>query len=92
MWRAMGLLAGLAALVFVVSTHAPVQAKQEKQLICHFDEDTQTAHIIEVAEPAVDKHLENHGDCLINSTDRELIGDPCNITDANANDICDVQP
>ena len=92
MWRVMGVLVGLAALVVLVSTHTPVQAQgQEKQLICHVTDDN-GAHIIEVADPAVPAHLENHGDCLINSTDRTLIGDDCDATDANLNDICDIQP
>jgi hypothetical protein len=49
-------------------------------------------HIIEVALPAVDTHLENHGDCLVNSTDRSLIEQPCDATDVDGDDICDVQP
>jgi hypothetical protein len=82
----------MAALVVLVSTHSPVQAQgQERQLICHVPDD-QPAFIIGVAAPAVPAHLENHGDCLINSTNFDLIGEPCNPTDANGNDICDVQP
>jgi hypothetical protein len=50
------------------------------------------AHIIEVSTKAVPAHLRNHGDCVITSTDRALIGQPCDATDANDNDICDVQP
>ena len=91
MWRVMGLLLGLSALVLLVSTHTPVQAKQDKVLICHVTDDN-GAHIIEIAEPALPAHLENHGDCIINSTNRDLIGEDCNPTDANNNDICDVQP
>jgi hypothetical protein len=91
MWRMMGLVLGLSALVVMVSTHTPVQAGQDKFLICHVTDDN-GAHIIEVAEPALPAHLENHGDCLINSTDRTLIGDDCDATDANLNDICDIQP
>jgi hypothetical protein len=87
----MGVLIGLSALVFLVSVHTPVQAAADKQLICHVTDDN-GAHIIEVADPAIPAHLENHGDCLINSTDRDLIGEECNPTDANNNDICDVQP
>jgi hypothetical protein len=54
--------------------------------------DDSGAHIIEIALPAVPAHLRNHGDCLINSTDRSLIGEDCDPTDANGNDICDIQP
>jgi hypothetical protein len=67
------------------------QPAADKQLICHVSDDS-GAHIIEVARPAVPAHLAHHGDCLINSEDRTLIGDPCNPTDANNDDVCDVQP
>ena len=63
----------------------------EKQLLCHVT-GNDGAHIIEVSVHAVPAHLRNHGDCIINSTDRSLIGQPCDATDANGNDICDIQP
>ena len=93
MWRLMGLAAALAALVGLPLTHGTLAAQPaaEKQLLCHVSVE-EGAHIIEVALPAVDTHLEKHGDCLINSTDRTLIDQPCDATDANGNDICDVQP
>ena len=97
MWRLMAAFAGVAALVVVVSFHNSASAQPngrpaaDKQLICHVTDDN-GAHIIEVALPAVRAHLRNHGDCIINSEDRTLIGEPCNPTDANNDDICDIQP
>ena len=90
----------LAALTLSHGTRT-AQAAADKQLVCHVtgngaDGDSlsgpQRAHIIEVSVHAVPAHLRNHGDCLITSTDRSLIGQPCDPTDANDNDICDVQP
>lgn len=78
-------------LVGLLASHGTVQARGEKQFICHVSDDS-GAHIIEVSVNAVPAHLANHGDCLINSTDRTLIGEPCDATDANGNDICDIQP
>ena len=97
MWRLTAVLMAVAALVGLAMFHGTVQAQPpgrpaaDKQLICHVTDDN-GAHIIEVAEPAVPAHLRNHGDCIINSEDRSLIGEPCNPTDANNNDICDIQP
>jgi hypothetical protein len=93
MWRLIGVLAAAIALAVLTMSHGtPVaQARAEKQLVCHVSDD-QGAHIIEISVHAVPAHLENHGDCLINSTDRSLIGQPCDATDANGNDICDIQP
>jgi len=48
-------------------------------------------HIIEVSVNAVPAHL-RHGDCLIGSTDRELIGDACDSTNEDDDDQCDNQP
>jgi hypothetical protein len=93
MWRLMGVLVALLALAGLTMSHGTTvaQAAAEKQLICHVSDD-HGAHVIEVSVHAVPAHLRNHGDCIINSTDRSLIGEPCNPTDANGNDICDVQP
>jgi len=97
MWRLMAVFVALAAMVALTMVHGTVYAQPngrpaaDKQLICHVSDDN-GAHIIEVALPAVPAHLRNHGDCLINSTDRTLIGQPCDPTDANNDDICDVQP
>ena len=96
MWRLMALLIAASAVLGLAMVHGTVYAQAgdpaaDKQLICHVTDDN-GAHIIEVAEAAVPAHLRNHGDCIINSTDRTLIGDPCNPTDANNDDICDVQP
>jgi hypothetical protein len=93
MWRVMGVLVALLALAGLTMTHgnSTAQPRAEKQLICHVA-DNAGAHIIEVSIHAVPAHLRNHGDCIINSTDRSLIGEPCDPTDANGNDICDVQP
>lgn len=96
MWRILGVLVALVALGTLATLHGtssaqpPETVREGKQLICHVSDDG--AHIIEVSDNAVPAHLANHGDCLINSTDRELIGDECNATDANGNDICDIQP
>jgi len=87
----------VAALVGLTMFHGTVQAQPpgrpaaEKTMLCHVSDDN-GAHIIEVADPAVPAHLANHGDCIINSDDRSLIGQPCDPTDANNNDICDIQP
>lgn len=96
MWRLLGALLAVSLFVGMAAFHGTGYAQsgttpEHKQLICHVD-DEQGAIIIEVADPAVPKHLEKHGDCLINSTDRSLIGDECDATDANTNDICDIQP
>jgi hypothetical protein len=96
MWRLMAVVVGVLALAALTMSHGVVSAqpgtvKPHKQLVCHVSDD-QGAHIIEIADAAVPAHLANHGDCLINSTDRALIGEPCNPTDANNNDICDIQP
>ena len=97
MWRLMGVLVAMAVLAALATFHgtghaqAQGQPAADKQLICHVSDD-QGAHIIEVALPAVPAHLRNHGDCIINSTNRDLIGQPCDPTDANNDDICDVQP
>jgi hypothetical protein len=77
-------------LVGLLVSHGGAQPPA-KQLVCHVSDDS-GAHIIEISVNAVPAHLANHGDCLINSTDRALIGEPCNPTDANGNDICDIQP
>ncbi len=93
MWRLTGV--SLAALAFVGLTmsHGMLSAQPaaDKQLVCHVSPD-EGDHIIEVSVNAVPAHLEEHGDCLINSTDRSLIDQPCDATDANGNDVCDVQP
>ena len=96
MWRLMAVMIALAAMVGLTMVHGSASAQpngrgQDKQLICHVSDDI-GAHIIDVAEPAVPAHLRNHGDCLINSDDRSLIGEPCDPTDANNDDICDIQP
>jgi len=97
MWRLLAAFAGVAALVGLMAFHGSAIAQPDgrpaadKQLICHVSDDN-GAHIIEVAEPAVPAHLRNHGDCIINSDDRTLIGEPCDPTDSNDNDICDIQP
>jgi hypothetical protein len=91
MLLAVSALVGLAMVHSSVYAQPPGRPAADKQLICHVS-DEEGAHIIEVAQPAVPAHLANHGDCLINSEDRSLIGDPCDPTDANADDICDIQP
>ena len=90
-------LAVLFAIVFSVlglmMSHQVLLAQPPlKQLVCHVSGKSGRAHIIEISQNAVPAHLRNHGDCLINSTDRALIGEPCDSTDANDNDICDIQP
>lgn len=94
MKRVLGLLAAILALAILTMSHSSSRAAPDpdkKQLICHRADST-SAHIIDVSIHAVPAHLRNHGDCLINSTDRSLVGQPCNPTDSNHNDICDVQP
>jgi hypothetical protein len=91
MYRLLGVVVAIVALGTLATFHGTPSAAADKQLICHVTDD-HGAHIIEVATAAVPHHLEEHGDCLINSTDRSLIGEDCNPTDANNNDICDVQP
>ena len=91
MRRRLGML--LFTALGVMSLHSTLiaQGGQEKQLVCHKSGKSGRSHIISIAAPAVPAHL-RHGDCLINSTDSTLIGQPCDSTDANGNDICDVQP
>ena len=81
----------LASFGLVISHDVLLAQPAGKQLICHVTGNA-GAHIIEVSVNAVPAHLRNHDDCLINSTDRLLIGEPCDPTDANVNDICDIQP
>jgi len=85
-------------LVAVTTTHLLWAAPPEgnKQLVCHVvsEEDAEEGevdHIIEVSINAVPAHLA-HGDCLIGSTDRTLIGTECDATDAEDDDQCDTQP
>ena len=97
MWRLLGVLVALVALGGLATFHAsssaapPETVPEHKQLICHVADDSQS-FIIEVSDDAVPDHLAEHGDCLINSTDRTLIKTECDPTDANGNDICDIQP
>ena len=91
MRRLAALSVAVLGLFGLVISHDVLQAQPGKQLICHVTGNA-GAHIIEVSVNAVPKHLEKHGDCLINSTDRTLINEPCDPTDANGNDICDIQP
>ena len=96
MWRTLGLLVAVLTLVGLAMSHGTPSAqdrpvREGKQLVCHVS-DEQGAHIIEISDNVVPAHLRNHGDCLINSTNRALIGEPCNPTDANDNDVCDIQP
>ena len=90
MWRLMGVLVAVLALIGLTMSHGDLSAAPDKQLICHVADESR-AFIVEVVA-AVPAHLANHGDCLINSTNRDLINEPCNPTDANGNDICDIQP
>jgi hypothetical protein len=91
MHRLLGVLGVVIALGVLVMSHGTPSQAADKQLICHVS-GTSGAHIIEVAAAAVPAHLKTHGDCIINSTDRSLIGTKCDATDANDNDICDIQP
>jgi hypothetical protein len=81
----------LGAFGLMISHDVLLAQPPVKQLICHVTGNG-GAHIIEVSVNAVPAHLRNHDDCLINSIDRALIGTPCDPTDANINDICDIQP
>ena len=102
MWRLMGVLVVLALAALTMSHGArTAQAAADKQLVCHLTGNGgaagdsvpgQRAHIIDISVHAVPAHLRNHGDCLINSEDRTLVGQACDPTDADGNDICDVQP
>ena len=93
MWRLMGVTLATLAVLGLTMSHGLLAQPEGKLLLCHVtDEPDEPDHIIEVAQAAVQTHLDQHGDCLINSTDRSLIGQPCDATDANNNDICDIQP
>ena len=94
MWRLLGVLVAVLALAGLTMFHGTTGADPDpakKQMVCHVDT-VGVAHIIYISNHAVPAHLRNHGDCLINSEDRTLVGQPCDPTDANGNDICDVQP
>ena len=93
MWRVMGVLVAMLALAGLTMFHGTTKADPDpakKQMVCH--RDSIGAHLIYISNHAVPAHLRNHGDCLINSEDRTLVGQPCDLTDANDNDICDIQP
>ena len=103
MWRVMGVMMAVLALAAMTMSHGIPSAqagskpvRDGKQLVCHVtgagDSLSLGAHIIEVSENAVPAHLRNHGDCLINSVDRNLIGQPCDSTRAAGSDSCAVQP
>ena len=103
MWRVMGVIVAVLALAALTMSHGIPSAqagsntvRDGKQLVCHVtgagDSLPSGAHIIEVSENAVPAHLRNHGDCLINSVDRSLIGQPCNSARADTSDACAVQP
>jgi hypothetical protein len=91
MWRLLGVLAALAVLGTLVTSHGTSLAQPPSfQLLCHVT-GPERAAIIRVPQNAVEPLL-GRGDCLINSTDAGLVGQECNPTDANDNNICDVQP
>ena len=92
MWRLTGVLVAVLAIVGLAMSHGRLSAQPaaDKQLLCHVSPD-EGDHIIEVSVNAVPAHLD-HGDCKINSTDRSLIEQPCDATDADGDDVCDVQP
>jgi hypothetical protein len=73
MRRLMGVSVAVLALVGLSLSHGLLSAQPaaDKQFVCHVSPD-EGDHIIEISVSAVPKHLENHGDCLINSTDRTL--------------------
>jgi len=93
MYRLVGLFLACVAVVGISFTHGDLAAQPaaDKQLICHVSPE-EGDHIIEVALPAVNDHVERHGDCLIGSTDRTLIDQPCDASDADGDNNCDVQP
>jgi hypothetical protein len=93
MWRLTGVTLGTLAVLGLTMSHGLLAQPEGKQLLCHVTEETDEPDvIIEVAPAAVPSHLEEHGDCLINSTDRSLIGQTCDATDADGDNTCDVQP
>ena len=103
MWRTLSVLVAVLALAALTMSHGIPSAqagskpvRDGKQLVCHVtgagDSLSSGAHIIEVSENAVPAHLRNHGDCLINSVDRSLIGQPCDPARADTSDACAVQP
>lgn len=79
-------------LVGLTTSHLLWSAPPEgsKQLVCHASED-EGDHVIEISVNAVPAHL-NHGDCVVGSTDRSLIGKACDTTDDNNDDQCDNAP
>jgi hypothetical protein len=72
----------LLALGLAVANAVPNPAK--KQMVCHRDT------LIYVGNPAVKAHLK-HGDCLIDSEDITLVGQPCSTVDADGDSRCDAQ-
>jgi hypothetical protein len=81
----------LGSFGLVISHDVLLAAPQGKQLVCHVSGNS-GAHIIWISVNAVPAHLRNHGDCLINSTDRTLVGAPCDPTNLIVDDFCDIQP
>lgn len=61
------LLFGTLAVLGFTAERAGAQG-QDKVLLCHFDVGGGEGHIIEVASPAADAHLENHeGDYVVSA-------------------------
>jgi hypothetical protein len=55
-------------LLAVPLSHSAISAKKkgappEKVAICHFPDDSEVGHVIEVSENAVPAHVSKHGDC-----------------------------
>ena len=95
MWRLLSVMVAVLALAGLTMLHGTTSAGPDpakKQMVCHHSADTGGDTLIYIANQAVPAHLRNHGDCLVNSEDKTLVGQPCDRTDANNNDICDVQP
>jgi hypothetical protein len=73
-------LALLAICVVAIPlSHSMVSAKKAakkkgpapKQAICHFPDDSEIGHVIEVSENAVAAHVSKHGDCTQFLTDED---------------------
>ena len=86
------LLLALCLIYMFFSTHPePALATDEERVyICHFDnqDEEPVGHVIEVSGNAVQKHIDNHGDCELVAVGG--VGNECECDDGEL--PCDPEP
>ena len=82
MRRGLILLAVFAVVGFALAGAAkPGRLKAEKVAVCHLESvdslGVEQRHYIIVNEHAVDAHIRNHGDCVVDPAEVVQAGEPC---------------